>query len=47
MRSVRYRQQVRDLQRHLAQLDAAQGKPPRKTAKSYREVYWRCVAGGG
>lgn len=39
MRSNIYKQIVKDLQRHKAQLDYALGKPPRKNSKTYTEAY--------
>jgi len=39
MHSKAYRLKVQDMQRHLAQLDAALGKPPRKRSRSYWAAY--------
>lgn len=42
MKSNRTKELVKNIQRHLAQLDFALGIQPRKTSKTYTEAYARC-----
>lgn len=44
MKSKLYKQVVKDLQRHKAQLDVALGKPPRKSSKTYINAYANAYA---
>lgn len=39
MKTAMYKQVVKDLQRHKAQLDVALGKPPRKSSQTYIREY--------
>lgn len=39
MKTAMFKQVVKDLQRHKAQLDVALGKPPRKSSQTYIREY--------
>ena len=44
MKTAMYKQVVKDLQLHKAQLDVALGRPPRKSSKTYINAYANAYA---
>jgi hypothetical protein len=44
MKTEMFKQIVKDLQRHKAQIDVALGKPPRKSSKTYINAYANAYA---
>lgn len=44
MKTEMFKQVVKDLQRHKAQIDVALGRPPRKSSKTYINAYANAYA---